>query len=211
MNLGACIGRQHSGPPGCDPEGVANRTMSTPVEVKTKVVAAAPKAPAPPKDEIQILANKWKKKRGSLIMALHDLQGRLGYVPREQAMKLGQAMDVPLARIYEVVTFYNYFKLTAPGKYIISVCTGTACHIKGSNELLVGLEKELNVKEGHSTPDKEYHLQGVRCLGCCGLAPLASVNGKVYGKLTTSESHFLIEQIQKDKPMVTASEESAAE
>ena len=185
--------------------------MSTPIEVKTTVKVAAPKAAAAPKDEIIALAQKWKKKKGSLIMALHDLQGRLGYVPRESAMKLGREMGVPLARIYEVVTFYNYFKLEAPGKYIISVCTGTACHIKGASELLAGLEKELGVKEGQSTPDKEYHLQGVRCLGCCGLAPLASVNGKVYGKLNTSESHYVIERVQIDKPMVTSHEEAAAE
>jgi NADH-quinone oxidoreductase subunit E len=183
--------------------------MSTPMEVTTTVKVAAPKAAPAPKDEIVVLAQKWKKKRGSLIMALHDLQGRLGYVPREQAMKLGREMDVPLARIYEVVTFYNYFKLEAPGKYIISVCTGTACHIKGSGELLKGVEKELGIKEGQSTPDKEYHLQGVRCLGCCGLAPLASVNGKVYGKLKTNESHHLIEQVQIDKPMVAAQVEDA--
>jgi NADH-quinone oxidoreductase subunit E len=185
--------------------------MSTPMEVTTTVKVAAPKAAAAPKDEIVALAQKWKKKKGSLIMALHDLQGRLGYVPRESAMKLGREMGVPLARIYEVVTFYNYFKLEAPGKYIISVCTGTACHIKGASELLAGLEKELGVKEGQSTPDKEYHLQGVRCLGCCGLAPLASVNGKVYGKLNTSESHYVIERVQIDKPMVTSHEEAAAE
>jgi NADH-quinone oxidoreductase subunit E len=185
--------------------------MSTPIEVTTTVKVAAPKAAPAPKDEILVIAQKWKKKRGSLIMVLHDLQGRLGFVPRESAMKLGRAMDVPLARIYEVVTFYNYFKLEAPGKYIISVCTGTACHIKGSDHLLKGLEKELGISEGQSTPDKEYHLQAVRCLGCCGLAPLASVNGKVYGKLNTSESHYVIERTQIDKPMVNAHEEVADE
>ena len=183
--------------------------MSTPIDVTTTVKVVAPKAALAPKDEITVIAQKWKKKRGSLIMALHDLQGRLGYVPRESAMKLGREMGVPLARIYEVVTFYNYFKLTAPGKYIISVCTGTACHIKGSKELLTGLEKELGIKEGQSTPDKEYHLQAVRCVGCCGLAPLAAVNGKVYGKLKTDESHYVIERIQIDKPMVNASEEES--
>jgi len=188
--------------------------MDTPIEVKTTVTVAAPKAAvvAPKaKDDITIIAQKWKKKRGSLIMALHDLQGRLGFVPRESAMRLGREMDVPLARIYEVITFYNYFKLEAPGKYVISVCTGTACHIKGSGELLAGLEKELNVHAGQSSADKEYHLQAVRCLGCCGLAPVATVNGKVYGKLKTDESHFLIERIQQDKPMVIAAPEPAAE
>jgi NADH-quinone oxidoreductase subunit E len=186
-------------------------TMSTPTEVATAVKAAAPKAPAAPQDEITLIANKWKNKRGSLIMALHDLQSRVGYVPRESAMKLGHLMDVPLARIYEVVTFYNYFKLEAPGKYVISVCLGTACHIKGSAELLSGMEKELKIKEGQSTPDKEYHLQAVRCLGCCGLAPLVSVNGKVYAKLKTNESSHVIERIQIDKPMAVADAEDLAD
>jgi NADH-quinone oxidoreductase subunit E len=185
--------------------------MSTPIDVATTVKVVAPKAPAAPKDEITLIANKWKNKRGSLIMALHDLQSRVGFVPRESAMKLGHQMGVPLARIYEVVTFYNYFKLEAPGKYVISVCTGTACHIKGSKDLLDGMEKELNVKEGQSTPDKEYHLQAVRCLGCCGLAPVVSVNGKVYGKLKTDDAHHVIEQIQIDKPMAVADQEALAE
>jgi NADH-quinone oxidoreductase subunit E len=185
--------------------------MSTTTEAATPVAVASPK-PAPiVQDEVAIIAKKWKNKRGSLIMALHDLQGRLGYVPREQAMKLGRELDVPLARIYEVVTFYNYFKAKAPGKYIISVCTGTACHIKGTKQLLAGLEAELNIQEGESTPDHEYHLQGVRCLGCCGLAPLVSVNGKVYGKLKTDESHYVIECVKRDKPMVSAHQDADAE
>jgi NADH-quinone oxidoreductase subunit E len=185
--------------------------MNTPIEVKPTAPVVAPKVAAAPKDEIIALAQKWKRRRGSLIMALHDLQGRLGYVPRESAMKLGREMGVPLARIYEVVTFYNYFKLEAPGKYIISVCTGTACHIKGGGELLARLENELQIKEGESTPDKEYHLQAVRCLGCCGLAPVATVNGKVYGKLKTNDSHYVIERIQTDKPMVNAPSEAGAD
>jgi NADH-quinone oxidoreductase subunit E len=180
--------------------------MSTAVEVNSAALKAAA-----PKDEVAAIVKKWKNKRGSLIMALHDLQARLGYVPREQAMKLGRELDVPLARIYEVVTFYNHFKSKAPGKYIISVCTGTACHIKGGEDLLVGLEKELGVRKGESTPDKKYHLQGVRCLGCCSLAPLVSVNGRVYGKLKTDESHYVIERIEEDKPMVSSSKEAENE
>ena len=164
-----------------------------------------------PEDEIVVLAQKWKKKRGSLIMALHELQGRLGYVPRESAMKLGREMGIPLANIYEVLTFYNYFKLESPGKYIISVCTGTACHIKGSPKLLHGVEDELGIKEGESTPDGEYHLQGVRCLGCCGLAPLASVNGKVYGKQDVTDAHGLLEHVKRDQPTHVAAESADAE
>ncbi len=164
-----------------------------------------------PEDEIVVLAQKWKKKRGSLIMALHELQGRLGYVPRESAMKLGREMGVPLATIYEVLTFYNYFKLKSPGKYIISVCTGTACHLKGSPKLLAGLEDELGIKAGESTADGEYHLQGVRCLGCCGLAPLASVNGKVYGKQDVDDAHGLLGHVAEDQPIVSVAESADAE
>lgn len=164
-----------------------------------------------PQDEIIVLAQKWKKRPGSLIMALHELQGRLGYVPRESAMKLGREMDIPLASIYEVLTFYNYFKLESPGKYIISVCTGTACHIKGSPRLLQGLEEELGIKEGESTPDGEFHLQGVRCLGCCGLAPLASVNGKVYGKQDVDGARALIERIREDQPMLGGAQAAESE
>jgi NADH-quinone oxidoreductase subunit E len=154
--------------------------------------------------DVSLVVKKWKDKRGSLIMALHDLQSRYGYVPRDAALALAKGLGVSLARIYEVVTFYNYFKLEAPGKFIISVCTGTACHIKGAGTLLHGLEQELGIKEGSSTADKEFHLQGVRCLGCCGLAPLVSVNGKVYGKLAPTDGPAVLAKIKIDKPMVAA-------
>jgi NADH:ubiquinone oxidoreductase subunit E len=183
--------------------------MNTPVEAAKAATNAVPKAASKVKDEITVIALKWKKKRGSLIMALHDLQSRKGYVPREDAMRLGREMGVPLARIYEVVTFYNYFKLKAPGKYVISVCVGTACYIAGSANILSGLEKELKILPGESTSDNEYHLQAVRCLGCCGLAPLVSVNGKVYGKLKSTDSCYVIERIQEDKPGINSVEAAA--
>jgi hypothetical protein len=88
--------------------------------------------PAKTEDDVAAIAKRWKNKRGSLIMALHALQDRYGYVPREAAMSLGEQMDVPLARIYEVLTFYNYFRLKSPGKQVVSVCMGTACYLKGA-------------------------------------------------------------------------------
>lgn len=144
--------------------------------------------------DIALIAKRWKDKRGSLIMALHDLQGRFGYVPRESALELGKQLNVPLARIYEVVTFYNYFKLEAPGKYIISVCTGTACHLKGAGDIVQAFREKLKIKEGESTSDKMFHLQGVRCLGCCGLAPVVTVNSKVYGKVKAAEVGTIIDK-----------------
>lgn len=135
---------------------------------------------------------KWKNKRGSLIMALHDVQGVFGYVPWESAITVAKEMDVPLARIYEVLTFYNYFKIKSPGKYIISVCDGTACHLKGSMSILQAYENELGIKAGETTKDKMFHLQVVRCLGCCGLGSISTVNGKTYSSVTVGDVKNII-------------------
>jgi len=131
--------------------------------------------------------SKWKGKRGALIMALHELQNQKGYVPRESAMEISKVLEIPLAQIYEVLTFYNYFKLEAPGRAVISVCTGTACHLKGAPEIVKEFSKELGIGVGDSTPDGNFHLQCVRCVGCCGLAPVVVVNEKTYGKMKPSD------------------------
>ena len=143
------------------------------------------------------IAAKWRKKRGSLIMALHELQDVKGYVPWDDAMELAQAMNIPLARIYEVLTFYNFFKLDAPGKAVISVCTGTACYLKGNDKTLEQFKKQLGISEGESTPDRMFHLQCVRCVGCCGLAPVCVVNGKTYGRVTTGDVANILAEWRK--------------
>ena len=130
---------------------------------------------------------KWKTKRGSLIMALHEIQGAFGYVPWDAMEVVSEEMKIPMAQIYSVLTFYNHFKLTAPGKVVISVCDGTACHIKGGESVIHAFEKELGVPAGVTTPDGLFYIQVVRCLGCCGLAPVVVVNGKTYGRVTTLE------------------------
>ena len=134
-------------------------------------------------DDASVIAKRWKNKRGSLIMALHDLQGRYGYVPREAAMKLAKYMDVPLARIYEVITFYNFFKLKPPGKHIVSVCMGTACYLKGAPDIYQNLTAYLGIEAGETTPDGDTHFQIVRCIGCCGLAPVVRVNERLLAKV----------------------------
>jgi NADH-quinone oxidoreductase subunit E len=144
--------------------------------------------------DIGLTVKKWGRKRGSLIMMLHEIQNQYGFVPREVALELGEAVDVPLARIYEVLTFYNYFKLTSPGKVVISVCTGTACHLKGAGELIDAFREELGIGEGETTEDGVFHLQSVRCVGCCGLAPVAILNGKTYGKLKPAQVRGVIEE-----------------
>jgi NADH:ubiquinone oxidoreductase subunit E len=141
-------------------------------------------SPTKIEDDVAAIAKRWKTKRGSLIMALHALQDRYGYVPRDAAMSLGAQMDVPLARIYEVLTFYNYFRLEKPGDKVVSVCLGTACYLKGAPQLLQQASNELRIKPGETTANNEYHLQVVRCVGCCGLAPVVTVNDHLLAKVT---------------------------
>lgn len=141
----------------------------------------AEKAKAEPSD-LDLTVKRWGQKRGALIMMLHEIQNTRGYVPREAALELARRVDVPLARIYEVLTFYNYFKTSSPGRAVISICTGTACHLKGAGELLAAFAEELGIEDGQTTEDGDFHLQTVRCVGCCGLAPVVVVNGKTYGK-----------------------------
>jgi len=137
--------------------------------------------------DIEHFVHKWRDKPGNLIMILHELQNHYGYVPIEVSFELSRLLSVPMARIYEVITFYNYFKLDPPGEHLISVCMGTACYLKGTPLLLEELKHLLNVEEGQTTQDGLFHLQVVRCLGCCGLAPVVMIDGKIYGKVTKDQ------------------------
>ncbi len=142
-------------------------------------------------NDVGEIVQRWKDKRGSLIMALHDMQDRHGYIPREAAMNLARQMCVPLARIYEVITFYNFFRLKPPGRHVVSVCMGTACYLKGAPKLLDEVSRHLGAKPGHTSADGRYHLQMVRCVGCCGLAPVVLVDGVTLGKASagTVQAH----------------------
>jgi NADH-quinone oxidoreductase subunit E len=149
--------------------------------------------------EIALLVAKWKDKEGNLIMILHELQNYYGYVPRPAALELSRALGTPLARIYEVITFYNFFKLEPPGKNIISLCLGTACYLKGASVLLNEIKNLLNVEEGHTTKDGLFQLDVVRCLGCCGLAPVVKINDKVYGKVEKSQIMGILSEYNENK------------
>lgn len=148
-------------------------------------------------EEVTKLVKSWEGKKGSLIMILHELQNHYGYVPRDVAFVLSQILDVPMAQIYEVITFYNFFKLTPPGRNTISICMGTACYLKGAPQLIEEFKKELNVGEGETTKDGLFSLQIVRCLGCCGLSPVVMVNGKIYGKVTRDQIKAIVDTYRK--------------
>ncbi|WP_428897788.1 NADH-quinone oxidoreductase subunit E [Parelusimicrobium proximum] len=151
------------------------------------------------KQILEKVVAKWKGREGNLIMILHEIQKEMGYVPREISLELSQQIDVPLAKIYEVLSFYHFFKLTPPAKNQVAVCTGTACYLKGAPDLIKGFEKELGVSDGKTTADGEFSLSSVRCVGCCGLAPVVSVNGKIYGQVKPTEVRKIVEDFRGKK------------
>ena len=136
-----------------------------------------------PSDVLEFIG-RWRDKPGNLIMVLHKVQERFGYVPRGIALQLARELDVPLAKIYGVITFYHFFKLEKPGRNRISVCMGTACYLKGAQDLIQELEDLLGIGLNSVTEDREFSIEAVRCVGCCGLSPVIVVNDEVYGKLT---------------------------
>ena len=133
---------------------------------------------------VKELARKWQGKEGNLIMILHEVQNHYGYIPRDTSLHLSDVLSVPLARIYEVITFYNYFKLDPPGKHHISVCMGTACHLAGGQAVLEAFERELSLKVGETAADGSFSLDRVACIGCCMLAPVATIKDKIFPKMS---------------------------
>jgi len=147
--------------------------------------------------ELKAFIAEWKSKPGNLIMVLHRVQQAFGYIPREVAFEVADELGVPLAKIYGVITFYNFFKLKKPGRNQIQVCMGTACYLKGGEDIIKELEGILGVGLNTVTPDGEFSVEAVRCLGCCGLAPVMVINGEVFGKVETKNLQGIVARFRK--------------
>jgi len=148
--------------------------------------------------ELMNFIEEWKGKPGNLIMLLHRIQQEFGYIPREAAEKLSRIVGLPLAKIYGVVTFYHFFKTTKPGKHTISICLGTACYLRGGQELIDETQAILNIKGDEVTDDGLFSIDPVRCLGCCGLSPVLMIGSEVYGKVTKDELPEIIAKYRNE-------------
>lgn len=137
-------------------------------------------------EELTSFIIEWRQKPGSLIMILHKTQETFGYISREAAEKISIMAGIPLARIYGVITFYHFFKTTKPGKHKISVCLGTACYLKGGQDMIDEVRNILGLNVEAVTEDGLFSIDPVRCVGCCGLAPVLTIGNDTYGKLTKS-------------------------
>lgn len=142
--------------------------------------------------------DEWKEKPGNLIMILHKVQEELGYISREAAVEVSTLTKTPLAQVYGVISFYHFFKTQKPGKNKVQVCLGTACYLKGGQDLLDEARELLKLKEGDiATADGLFSVEPVRCIGCCGLAPVMTVNGEVYGKLTKKQVKGVLDKYRE--------------
>ncbi|MCS7151076.1 MAG: NAD(P)H-dependent oxidoreductase subunit E [Endomicrobia bacterium] len=130
----------------------------------------------------------------NLITILHKVQDIFGYLDRSALEEVAETIQVPTSHIWGVATFYHYFKLKKPGKHIISVCLGTACYIKGADEIIAKLKEELKTDVGGVSPDGLFSLEEARCLGACSLAPVVMIDGKVYGNLTPQSVTQIIKE-----------------
>lgn len=122
-----------------------------------------------------------------IVPALQDINSTYNWLPPGAVRRVAEAVGMPLARVLRIATFYNMFSLEPRGKHIVRVCLGTACHVKGGSRILDRLEMELGVESGETTEDRRFTLEAVRCLGCCGLAPVVTVNDDIYGKMTAGQ------------------------
>jgi NADH-quinone oxidoreductase subunit E len=131
---------------------------------------------------------------GAIIQVLLDIQNELYYLPKEVLVEVSRSLNVPLSRAYHLATFYKAFSLKPKGKYPIAVCTGTACHVQGALKIIDQISRELHIKEGETTADKKFSIESVRCLGCCGLAPVVTVGKNLHGKVPLSKVAKILQQ-----------------
>ena len=145
------------------------------------------------------IIDKYQEKRTALISILHDIQDKYNHLPEEALRKVASRLRMDLNDIYGVATFYKSFSLIPKGKHSITVCLGTACHVRGGPKFLREMKKQLNIEPGQTTADKQFSLNVVNCLGVCAIGPVMFVDGKFYGEMNPLKAKGAIEKLNKNK------------
>ena len=133
-------------------------------------------------------------KKGALITVLHEAQDIFGYLPVEVQEHVARKLDIPASKVFGVVTFYSFFTMTKKGKYRINVCMGTACFVRGAGKVLEKFERDIGIKASETSEDGMFSVDALRCVGACGLAPVVTINGKVYGRVEEKDVKGIIEE-----------------
>ena len=145
-------------------------------------------------DKIHSICDSFGNEEGELINVLHKSQGSFGYLPAEVQEVISEKMEIPAAKVYGVVTFYSFFTMIPKGKHPISICTGTACYVRGAETVLNEFKKQLNIEVGETSEDGKFSLSCLRCVGACGLAPVVQVGDKTYGRVAPDDVKGIIEE-----------------
>ena len=136
---------------------------------------------------VEGIIKKWKNDREYVIEMMQDVQEEFRHIPKNALEVIYRHTDVPVAELYHIATFYNTFSLEPRGKYEIQICLGTACYVKGAQRILEAFERELDIPEGSTTKDKLFSLKAVRCIGCCSIAPVITINEEIYGDFSADK------------------------
>ncbi|SEQ11271.1 NADP-reducing hydrogenase subunit HndA [Lachnospiraceae bacterium RM5] len=150
-------------------------------------------------NKITEICDRYTNENTPLMMILSDIQNEYGYIPLEVQEIVSEKTGISVAEIYGVVTFYSFFSLTPKGKYVIGCCLGTACYVKGAQQVIDKFAEILEIKPGGTTKDGLFTLDALRCIGACGIAPAVSINGKVYPKMTPAMVQDVIDQYKKEE------------
>jgi NADH-quinone oxidoreductase subunit E/NADP-reducing hydrogenase subunit HndA len=145
-------------------------------------------------DKIIEICKSFSNEAGELINVLHAAQGEFGFLPPEVQEVIANELNIPVAKVYGVVTFYSFFSMKQKGNHAISICTGTACHVRGATAVLEEFKRILNINIGETTEDGNFSLSTLRCVGACGLAPVVLVDEKVYGRVSIEEVKNIISE-----------------
>ena len=148
--------------------------------------------------KITEICARYKDERTPLLMILSDIQNEYGYIPLEVQEIVSKNTGISVAEIYGVVTFYSFFSLTPKGKYVIGCCLGTACYVKGAQNVIDKFSEILKIQPGETTEDGLFTLDALRCIGACGIAPAVSISGKVYPKMSVDQVPKVIEELKKE-------------
>jgi NADH-quinone oxidoreductase subunit E/NADP-reducing hydrogenase subunit HndA len=150
-------------------------------------------------NQIKEICARYKDEPSPLMLVLADVQNEYGYIPLEVQEIISEELNIPVSDIYGVVTFYSFFSLNPKGRYVIGVCIGTACYVKGGQNVLDKFSELLKIKVGQTTSDGLFTLDALRCIGACGIAPAISINGTVYPKVKLSDVDKIIKEYKEKK------------
>lgn len=146
-------------------------------------------------DELLDICNAHDNQQGDLINILHKAQHLFGYLPAEVQQIIAKQLNIPVSKVYGVVTFYSFFTMTPKGEHPVSVCMGTACYVRGAEKVLDEFKRVLNLNVGETTADGKFSLSSLRCVGACGLAPVVLIGEKVYGRVVPADVEKIVREL----------------